>query len=729
MTRFFVSPTELWGRSIQKALSYGERSLPTLFLRDISGNLVFNRCLAFNKEDRLKVRRALSETSSVERIVKQAECVKEGSVPILGFGATEVGNPPLWHREPISGKVSPTKHWDEIEFLDLDIVGDHKIIWELNRHQYLLAVAQAWVLTEDKRWSELLASHVIDWIEKNPPAIGVNWSSSLEVAYRAISWCWILRLAGESEEIQSIMPLLTASIYAHARHIRRYLSTWFSPNTHLTGEALGLLYIDTFFSAKDMKFDFGSKACSILRDQLAIQVYADGVYFEHSTHYHRYTAEIYLHFLILKEWRAEQVNPAFDKRIRDTFYVLSHLNRSDGTMALVGDDDGGSLLPLDEFEPHELSGLLTAAGFFWNDASLALHGRNEREMAVWLFAGKRELTSAESLFEEETGRLFPVGGLLVARDSWSKGSGHVTLDAGRHGSLSSGHSHSDALSLELFAGGGQLLVDSGTFSYVGERRNEFRGARSHNVVEIDGAGSSEPAVVPFRWLSTNDAKVKGFYFVDGVTMFEGEVAGVGGDGRNVHVRSLLHPCPGLWIIDDKVISQVECEMRVNWHFSPSVSPFQSLSSSEPDSAEINVLRDGRKVATCLILSTHAGEVNYERCSVSSRMGRLEDAVRCSWISRLNGDASVVLIVLDWTVLNDHPIHVYRGMLDTPSYSYTNQYPHVSSGTTSIRWLPNVDDGIGLVTERLLVDQATPNQDLRVVKALPGLSVIQREVTK
>ena len=32
-----------------------------------------------------------------------------------------------------------------------------------------------------------------------------------------------------------------------ARHVERYLSTYFSPNTHLTGEALGLLYIGTQF--------------------------------------------------------------------------------------------------------------------------------------------------------------------------------------------------------------------------------------------------------------------------------------------------------------------------------------------------------------------------------------------------------------------------------------------------------------------------------------------------
>jgi hypothetical protein len=35
------------------------------------------------------------------------------------------------------------------------------------------------------------------------------------------------------------------SLYAQGRHIESYLSTYFSPNTHLTGEALGLYYLGT----------------------------------------------------------------------------------------------------------------------------------------------------------------------------------------------------------------------------------------------------------------------------------------------------------------------------------------------------------------------------------------------------------------------------------------------------------------------------------------------------
>ncbi len=38
-----------------------------------------------------------------------------------------------------------------------------------------------------------------------------------------------------------------AAIWLHAAHVKRYLSYYFSPNTHLTGEALGLFYAGVLF--------------------------------------------------------------------------------------------------------------------------------------------------------------------------------------------------------------------------------------------------------------------------------------------------------------------------------------------------------------------------------------------------------------------------------------------------------------------------------------------------
>ena len=115
-----------------------------------------------------------------------------GYVTLLGLDEVFVGAPPNWHREVISGKVSPHLHWSRISHLDVGAVGDHKLLWEVNRHQYLIPVALCWLADGRGEDFDLVQQHLDSWIEHNPIKVGVNWVSSLEVAYRGIAWCWLL---------------------------------------------------------------------------------------------------------------------------------------------------------------------------------------------------------------------------------------------------------------------------------------------------------------------------------------------------------------------------------------------------------------------------------------------------------------------------------------------------------------------------------------------------------
>src|SRR4029077_4522793 len=108
--------------------------------------------------------------------------------------------------------------------------------------------AQAWSLTHDDRYAEACISSIDSWLDANPPGTGINWASSLEVSYRLISWSWTLLLIRDLPGLSGewVMKVL-AAIWLHASHVTRYLSYYFSPNTHLTGEALGLFYAGVLF--------------------------------------------------------------------------------------------------------------------------------------------------------------------------------------------------------------------------------------------------------------------------------------------------------------------------------------------------------------------------------------------------------------------------------------------------------------------------------------------------
>jgi hypothetical protein len=111
--------------------------------------------------------------------------------------------------------------------------------------------------------------------------------------------------------------------------------------------------------------------------------------------------------------------------------------------------------------------------------------------------------------EPETVR-FPDCGLVVM----TSGDVQVFVDAGTFGPGTAGHSHADTLSVIVRKGREELLVDPGTYTYVGDLkwRDWFRGTAAHNTVRIDGqdqamargpfAWQSRPAVEVTAWEST-----------------------------------------------------------------------------------------------------------------------------------------------------------------------------------------------------------------------------------
>src|SRR5208282_2747542 len=105
-----------------------------------------------------------------------------------------------WHLDPVHGRRAPLAPWFKIPFLDFAVVGDHKIAWELNRHQHLVTLAKAHLLSGNERYTRELMAQWQSWTRANPYPLGINWASTLEVAFRSLSWIWVDQLlAGIAE--------------------------------------------------------------------------------------------------------------------------------------------------------------------------------------------------------------------------------------------------------------------------------------------------------------------------------------------------------------------------------------------------------------------------------------------------------------------------------------------------------------------------------------------------
>ncbi len=511
-----------------------------------------------------------------KRCYDVVELLRAGIVPAFGSQRLAVGNPPNWHREARTGLVAPRVHWSRIPFLDPTVVGDHKVLWEPNRLQHLYSVAFCWLLDPEPDLLRLIERHLLSWIEDNPPRVGVNWASSLELAYRAIACCWLLALLRSAPLSSALIRKLVATLEVHGTQIERYLSTYFSPNTHLTGEGLGLFYLGSTFPRMRHAARWRSLGSRILHEQLEKQVRADGTYFEQATQYHRYTAEIYLHFFALAKATNWSTGASLQPALHALFDVLRLMADGRGHIPLIGDDDGGLLMPLDQRPPDDVSGLLLAGAVALARPELAPAQVRSRAYAYWLAgtSATEKLVSGPVVTPVWRSTYCAAGGLAVLRDDWSSTSGVAVIDAGPHGALNCGHAHADALSMTLTLGQVPLCVDRGTLTYVGPLRNEYRSTASHNTLEFDGESAARP-MGSFHWMSIPRRSTARLYQSDRMLVFVGQACGHDWSSRpSMHTRSVIHLRNSAWVVGDNgvrdgcqsAVSRWQLDSRLTAHW-------------------------------------------------------------------------------------------------------------------------------------------------------------------
>src|SRR5258708_11960856 len=85
-------------------------------------------------------------------ILHQADDVRRHHFRLLGYDTVDYGPEIDWHLDRVHEKRAPLDPWFKIPFLDFAVVGDHKITWELNRHQHLITLAKAWLLSNDEKY-------------------------------------------------------------------------------------------------------------------------------------------------------------------------------------------------------------------------------------------------------------------------------------------------------------------------------------------------------------------------------------------------------------------------------------------------------------------------------------------------------------------------------------------------------------------------------------------------
>ncbi len=481
-----------------------------------------------------------------------AEGICGNRIPLFA-DIVEFGKTIDWNLEYRSGKRAPLRFYRDLHGIEPRDIGDTKNIWELNRHNFFLHCAKAYLATGERRYYEKWREMLLSWIERNPYNVGINWESSIELAMRAINWIWSSYFfIDELEKDLGAAERLRESIVLHALHIDRHLSRYFSPNTHLTAEALGLVYIGISFPDVKEAPRWVSRGLAILDAELDRQVLDDGGYFEMATYYHKYTIDFYLHYLMLTGDRARW-SPRAVSKIKKLVKHLMLVAEPDGTIPLIGDSDGGELLHLGASK-RNMMGACCAAAVLLEDPELAsLCGDAFREEAWWLL-GRGGLETFRRMKKGAAPRpchsINSDSGLFCFRTGMAPDDSFVTIDCGPHGWGACGHAHADLLSFEWFCDGSKVIVDPGTYTYKGSQasRDEIRSSRRHNTITIDNVSQSIPGDT-FKWKKVAHPKGVRAKTFENIGFFEGEHDAYDSRGCG-HRRALLFFGKELTVVAD-----------------------------------------------------------------------------------------------------------------------------------------------------------------------------------
>ena len=523
---------------------------------------VINPCLADVVREEIVSR----FPNAVADAVMRGDRLLDGQHDLLGYRGLTIAD---WHSDPVHHRRAPLVCWAEVPYLDPSI-GDHKIIWELNRHQYFFQLGRAYWLTGDSRYARAISDHVESWLEANPPLTGINWASMLEIGLRTISWTMALHILASGDDVRFPTARCLVALERQLTHVEEHLSYYFSPNTHLTGEALALYVVGHAFPELDSSARWVDTGRRILIREIDRQLLPDGGHVERSMHYQRYTLDFYLLALLTarraRDLDAEHAFAHAAARLADFTYGIAD---DQGRLPLIGDDDGGMLWPITGRDCADVRDSLATAAIVLNQSQLAPWGLQEE--TFWM-AAPEAIAFANKAARTLSGprsQTFANTGYVVMRSDYD----HAVLDAGAHGYMNAGHAHADALSLTLSIGGRPLLIDPGTATYTMDPRLRDRMRRSlnHNTVCLDGNPQSIPAG-PFHWSTAADACLQASRHNP---CFDWVEATHNGYAPLEHRRSVVRADGSGWLIVDEIRGPGVGDGREaihsaasHWHFHP-----------------------------------------------------------------------------------------------------------------------------------------------------------------
>ncbi len=383
-----------------------------------------------------------------------------------------------WEQSVLTGQnySNMAKPWFCLSDFDSN-VGDIKGVWEASRFDWALGLAKDYLSGREQALDELNAT-TKDWLEHNPPYLGPNWKCGQEASIRVMHLAMSAKLLNQ---VESPEPALLAFVKAHLKRIAPTISYAVAQdNNHGTSEAAALFIGGSWLASNGDKSAIRWKKMGRkwLENRAKHLIDGDGTFSQYSVNYHRVMVDTYS---MAEMWRREldlkPFSPSLYTKIGLATQWLYQLTQEvNGDAPNLGHNDGARLLPLSDsdyrdFRPTvQLASVLFLKSSAWNkagsyDEPLELLGLSKPKKALNKpssfyfsqggYAGLRSQTGAFALFNYPVFRFRPA--------------------------------QNDALHVDFWLDGVNLLRDGGTFSYNAGQAyiDYYGGTQSHNTVQFD----------------------------------------------------------------------------------------------------------------------------------------------------------------------------------------------------------------------------------------------------
>ncbi|WP_416879521.1 alginate lyase family protein [Litorimonas sp.] len=379
--------------------------------------------------------------------------------------------PPDWFANPFSDTLPTNADLDWWRIPDFN-AGDIKGIWELSRFDWVIAWATK-AAHGDMEALEKLNLWLGDWARSNPPYKGPNWKCGQEASIRVMHLClaaWLLNQDTKPE------PGLVQLLVCHLKRIAPTMSYAIGQaNNHGTSEAAALFIGGTFLARHHPDADtWARKGRHWLEERAQNLIEPDGSFSQHSVNYHRVMLDTYS---LAEAWRRHRSLPEFSQHLRiklasAAIWLYALVDPVTGDAPNIGANDGARLIQLTDSDYRDFRPSVQLAMALFHQERCFEAGHWDDTLA-WLHIPLPDDQATPP------SRSFDDGGYHVLRQE-------NTLAVLRYPRFRFRPSQADALHLDLWREGRNLLRDGGTFSYNADGAEWFGGTSAHNTITFDG---------------------------------------------------------------------------------------------------------------------------------------------------------------------------------------------------------------------------------------------------